>query len=230
MTTIVGIKCSDGIVIGADTQKTLDAYFYSYKELNYKKIFRIKNDILFAGAGNVTYIEKIKEALSERYDNKKNQLNIPETFEKIFKFVYENYPIDKPFQLIFGCKNSKKELNLYQIHSQCNIAEKIDHFYTIGTGNFFARYIINNFLDLDLSIVDAVSLICYVLDEVCKIDLNSGTPINIAYLKSCGISFVEKEKITKIITKINDYLPSLNKYITKFFKEKIFKANGIDSL
>ena len=50
MTTIIGIKCSNGIVIGSDSQLTISGDS-SGKELNFDKIYKIGESILFSGSG-----------------------------------------------------------------------------------------------------------------------------------------------------------------------------------
>ena len=68
MTVVVGLKYKDGIIIGSDSQATLNRGV-PLKKLNHMKLFEIKNnslDIIIGGAGSVPFISKAIEEVKKR--------------------------------------------------------------------------------------------------------------------------------------------------------------------
>ena len=65
MTTVIGIKCIDGIAIGSDSQLTISGENPA-KEIGFDKIFEIKK-MLLACAGDTEYFEKLRNEIEKRY-------------------------------------------------------------------------------------------------------------------------------------------------------------------
>jgi 20S proteasome alpha/beta subunit len=64
MTTVIGIKCTEGIVIASDSQATSEAI----KDLQTSKIFPINNSMCVGAAGNIGHIRILTEELKKGLD------------------------------------------------------------------------------------------------------------------------------------------------------------------
>ncbi|MCW5556798.1 MAG: hypothetical protein KIT22_03005 [Verrucomicrobiae bacterium] len=71
MTVLIGILCSDGVVIGADSSATFaTGHGATTIEQKSKKVFAIGNSILIAGTGQVGVGQRFVEAVNNAWDNK----------------------------------------------------------------------------------------------------------------------------------------------------------------
>ena len=140
MTTIIGVKCENGIVIGSDSQLTIES-INPTKQLDFNKIYRIGN-MLIACAGDTEYFEKLKNEIYKRIKLKfKNIQELIDIVEASVKYIHDNYPNqnDCISEIIFGI-SIECELYLYRIYSYHCYALEINNFYTTGSGGVFGEF------------------------------------------------------------------------------------------
>ena len=193
MTTIIGIKCSNGIVIGSDSQLTISGDS-SGKELNFDKIYKIGESILFSGSGDAYYIERVRQEIEKRYESgflEEVALSVdfvPELFEKVLIELESKYNIKDYAEIIFGFYHGEtKKHFLYRIDNYHCFAIEISNYYTIGSGRLFANYIFKRVFETQLTMVLAISPIIYVIGETVKIDKYSDAPIKLGLITDIGL-------------------------------------------
>lgn len=225
MTTIVGIKLKEGLVIGSDSQLTEGAS----KELNYGKIHMLGN-IFFSGAGDVDYILKVKQELEKNYNEKnfQNQNEVKSLFEIAIKTINKNYGFktDMYSEFIFGAAigiNNKKEFFLYRINNYHKFALEIPNYYAIGSGKIFAKYILKRMWKDTLNINDTLKLTIYIISEVKTIDQYTSSPINIASFSNKGYKFYPDG----LIEKVEKFVSENDEKIKKFYRDFILKRELI---
>tara|TARA_Y100000310_G_scaffold342325_1_gene445068 strand:- start:6194 stop:6598 length:405 start_codon:yes stop_codon:yes gene_type:complete len=99
MTLVVAIKYKDGVIMGSDSQATLNRGV-PLKKLNQAKLFELKNTkhkIVVGGAGSVPFISKVIEEIQSKV-NENNNLSFSEIIsiaEKSVLHVAKWYGIDR---------------------------------------------------------------------------------------------------------------------------------------
>src|SRR5688572_16612328 len=62
LTTVIGIKCNDGIILASDSQFTAD----KMKFFGGSKLFKINNFVALGAAGNVSQMTMLADALKQK--------------------------------------------------------------------------------------------------------------------------------------------------------------------
>ena len=220
MTTVIGIKCIDGIAIGSNSQLTIGGDNPA-KEIGFDKIFEIRK-MLIACAGDTEYFEKLRSEIEKRYISEfKDIKEAADIVESSVKYIYDNYPKrDENFSEILFCISAQNKAYLFRIDSYHCFALEVKDFYPIGSGGVFGKYILKRVWDTNLTMIGASFVLTYVINETTKIDQYSNPPIYIALMFKTGlISFLKREHIN-IITKT---LSLADKRTKSYFKNLIIK-------
>jgi len=199
VTIIVGILCTDGIVIGSDSQATYNVGV-DIKRLDCTKIesvtFVDTKEAILAGSGMMAYITRFSEIMTDEGKrcsiiSNRAVANIAEsTINKITKkYVIDRseelgVPIDNPNSV--GSLNFAIMLThyfdgkpyLFNIYPE-GLAEKQERYASLGSGSPFADYILSKLYYDSLSLKDGVRLAAYIIEEVKKVDPNVGGPTKI---------------------------------------------------
>jgi 20S proteasome alpha/beta subunit len=104
MTLVVGVKYKDGIIMGSDSQATLNRGV-PLKKLNQAKLFELrhcKNKIVIGGAGAIPFISKAIEEIQNavKNDNNISFLNIISVAEKSVLHVARWYNFDRMTEMM----------------------------------------------------------------------------------------------------------------------------------
>lgn len=201
MTTVVGIRCKDGIVIGSDSQGTLDNPGCSLGiKLPFKKVFQIKNSpIIFAGAGdgqeNTNFLKFLKVEKLDSEENFKNELK-----ESVCNFLNPVLPCNhlppsaidtshyaRNLDIVLGARMDKNIYLLFHIYYniQSHGIDVIDvPYYAIGSGSYYSHLLIKQqrrIFDLENTNIDtAIGIMLYVIEEAKHIDSKSSGDTQIA--------------------------------------------------
>lgn len=196
MTTVIGIKCVDGIAIGSDSQLTISGDTPA-KEIGFDKIFKIRK-MLIACAGDTEYFEKLRNEIGKRYISEfKDIKEAVDIVESSVKYIYDNYPKrDENFSEILFCTSAQNKAYLFRIDSYHCFALEVKDFYPIGSGGVFGKYILKRVWDTNLTMINASFVLTYVINETTKIDQYSNSPIYIALMFKNGLTnFLKRERI-----------------------------------
>src|ERR1700730_1867055 len=123
LTTIVAIKCPDGIVMASDSQATVRAE--KAKTLGVTKIFNINNFIGVGGSGDADNIILFVEHLTKEFPQMSSTENeFRDKIQNVFWHLHKKYNLDSreflginapPFNptLLVGAKNGDNSFGLY---------------------------------------------------------------------------------------------------------------------
>ncbi|MHB8278698.1 MAG: Ntn hydrolase family protein [Candidatus Humimicrobiaceae bacterium] len=187
MTTILGLYCSDGIVIASDSQATLGTVKRSQEDkITYIKINNYI-DVVVAGSGTEAYISRFTDLFDENKTQK--EINLPRDFadlcEDVIRVLVQRYP-DLDIGLITGIKISNNCFGLYSLYP-IGVAEKINNYSCFGSGSTIAEYILARLYYPGISIEKAIKIAIYVIEEVKKVDTYSGGFIRVTFVNTTGV-------------------------------------------
>lgn len=227
MTTVIGIKCKEGIILASDSQGTSDD-----EKTKVKKIFNMANTSI--GIGFSGYDDSTRDFI--RYSTITNQL----TSEKILREELYNAVLEfKKYTLSHNvaehsiktiCVYSPIRLGmlvgaiidtnyyLYQIRSEDSpeslMVNLIDEEYGyIGSGKNLARLVLsqqkrfNDFGKLDIN--TTIGLALYVLDEIKQIDPKTGNDTQISIIDKSGYREIPIQDHVKYYQQYIQYLDKL---------------------
>jgi 20S proteasome alpha/beta subunit len=231
MTIIVGLKCSDGVVVASDSQQEFGRGV-AVKRLNTGKIYFINKRFAIAGAGMSAHIEKAVDAIHTGIlEGKKHKAGTDlsedecvSVMERSITSVYKEYNMSrakflgepkergffKPI-LIVGCIEAANagagNPCLFIVHSE-GIVEKISDYATAGSGAAYAELLLKNYYSPEMKVGDAVALADYTIEEVKSIDPSCGGDTRIALVcPGEDIKELGREYISGLTLKI---VPALN--------------------
>jgi 20S proteasome alpha/beta subunit len=165
LTTVIGIKCIDGIVIASDSQATSKSQ--RTKTLGVSKIFQINDSSLLGGSGDGGHIkilvEELKEVLSRgKFNNRKK---FRDTVEQTFLALHKKHNIQRAKLLglnesknlfhpsaILGTKFTRNNFGLYLLRDDGWTID-IDDYEVIGSGTDLAALVIKQ-VNRSISVID----------------------------------------------------------------------------
>lgn len=232
MTVIVGLLCSDGLVIASDSQEGDE----DLKRLDVKKVydtghFGFKDaEVIVAGTGASAHIARVAELIGEN-----GFASYPKTPRKVADIVEDSmgqmkarYGDDLDLELIVGvyCKSCPRDgdrpvpaIALYSVYpaeedEKVGVAEVVTDYAATGSGGLVARYLLNRLHDesrptASLTVEEAIREAVYVIEEVKKVDPYCGGPTQLLYIEKStdGSTFrllsKKPEEITSIVGKLS---------------------------
>jgi Proteasome subunit len=91
MTSIVGVLCEDGVVIGTDSSATFGTRTYRTIEQPFEKIDIIGGHIIVAGTGQIGLGQRFCEVVNKSWDEKKFQLSSIEVGKHLSKSAIQDF-------------------------------------------------------------------------------------------------------------------------------------------
>lgn len=212
MTTLIGIKCVDGIV--SDSQATYK--FEGTKDLDVNKISVVKNTLTIGGAGNANNIRLLIEELETHASDE--PLSDKDTLELIRKTVlglHKKYNTDQiPYlgdkardlfkpTVVIGAQLKDSNFGLYLVDSNAMIYPVEDK--VLGQGAPLARLVmkqLNRSLKVfgislsKLSVEHLVKLACYIINEVKESDNVTGGLTKVTQIDASGAKSLSDDEIS----------------------------------
>jgi 20S proteasome alpha/beta subunit len=206
MTVIVGLLCSDGLVIASDSQEGDE----DLKRLDVKKVydtghFGFKDaEVIVAGTGASAHIARVAELIGENgfASYPKTPRNVADIVEDSMGQMKARYGDDLDLELILGvyCNSCPREgerpvpsIALYSVYpaeedEKVGVAELVTDYAATGSGGLVARYLLNRLHDesrptTGLKVEEAIREAVYVIEEVKKVDPYCGGPIQLIYIE-----------------------------------------------
>lgn len=191
MTTIIGIKIKEGVLLSGDSQIT---YGNVKMPFSYPKIQSIGN-CLIAGSGSVGNLQRILDrALKSIFiskilsDNYSLEL-IPSQLSKELANINFELPLEykhfSPFSfLIAGQENEKNYL--YSVGDDGSNLD-IPSYYSEGSGSQLAMSLLNQQYDYEMKMEEAITMLYEIFSQVTKSDVYTNGLINIMLIDEKGI-------------------------------------------
>ena len=209
LTTVLGIKCKDALVMASDSQSTSKSG--KTKSLDATKIIQINKFIGITGSGDSYHIRIIADEIKERLGERKfSQRELENSLNTIIKELHKQHNTLRSEELgykeikmmirpqcLIGAAHTDNTLGLYLIRDDAWV-EPVDDYQIIGSGNYIGNFIMSQQIrgfesqNMKLSSADinyGVFLACYIINEIKNFDTKTGGSVNVVVIHSGG--FIE---------------------------------------
>ena len=244
LTTVIGIKSKDGIILASDSQLTAERM----KFLGGSKIFKINNFIALGSAGSVSQMNMLADALKQKLgENILSDLELRTNIEDVLLELHKNYnlrwsnALEKETNVfhpssLLAAKLKDGSFNLYKlVFSPEPWLEPIEVYEAVGSGQYFASLVLKqqnrapNSLGQTLSDQDLhynIIVACIVINEIKGFDTYSGGSTKVAGIYKDGIIFIPDKQVKEIYNEaLNDISSSLSQALksdtNKITKERV---------
>jgi proteasome beta subunit len=199
-TSLVGIRCKDGIVLGADRRSTAGSIVMSKKE---QKIHKINDYIAASYTGSVADIQLTGKILAAELKLKelktKARPTIKEAANLLAMLVYRGIRTPSMIPSIVGTliagvdQDGKTEL--YTIEPGGSVIKVDDFDANFSSGMPYILGLLERQYKKDLSVEDGVELAKEALKSSTQRDVGSGNGIDVFTITKSGIKHVVSEQI-----------------------------------
>jgi 20S proteasome alpha/beta subunit len=205
MTLIVGMKCRDGIVVGADTLASTPTCSGVNVTFTIDKVHPIGNSTLFAAAGAVSTIQRVHDALLDyKYELDKGlTLSLRDAIindlaaiyskrAEVFKAFHSGEEAGWSADVIIATTKRKgeesSEFVLWHIAKDLN-DEIVNcmNYYTTGIGDLSASTLLKLFYHKEIAVKDAIPVVKEVILRVGDINALVNKETNIWFLDKDGV-------------------------------------------
>ncbi len=201
MTVVVGIYCSDGVVIAADSALTIGSVI---EESYLKKIACLSEDLVVGFAGDLGFAQRFRQVAKDFWDSPARRKLAVNDFHKIteafsvngidefLKYIRPNDPINIPSTVVVGFAHYKKHhlIMLPAGNFQPSVINENLPFCSLGSGHYltnpFLSFIKKVFWKGEPCPKVPLGIFSAVMAMNLAVDLNSGginAPIHIAVLE-----------------------------------------------
>ena len=199
-TTIVGVVCKDGVVMGADRQTTAGNLVMSK---NTQKTVKINDYLVVSGTGNASDIEMQKKVISAELKLKelksKRRPSVKEAANLIGTITYRNIRQPTMIPSIVGTLvagvNEDGSAELYTVEPAGTAMKVEDYDANFGSGMPFVLGLLERSYSKDMSIEEGVEIVIESLKSSTQRDTGSGYGIDIFTLSKDGIEHKVAQKI-----------------------------------
>ena len=197
-TTTVGIICSDGVAIGADSRATMDTFISSSEAV---KVYKINDSLamtIAGGVGDAEYLVKLLKMQDEIYTmEEKKSLNPSSATSLLSLVLQENKGFPFYVQLILGGIN-KGVAEIYNIDPVGGYTKE-SKFTSTGSGSLTALGYLEGIYDNSLTVNDAVKHIAKALKIAMKRDSATGDGTKIITITKKGFREYSKDEMEKLL-------------------------------
>ena len=197
-TTTIGIICSDGVVMGADSRATMDTFIASSEAV---KIYKINDRLGLTVAGDVgsaEYLAKLLQIQNSSYMmEEKVPLNPTSATSILHIILQENKMFPFLVQLLVGGFN-RDTPELYSIDPIGGYIKE-SKFASTGSGSLTALGYLEDNYKKDMTTQEATKIVAKGLKIAMKRDSATGDRINIVTITKSGYRELSGEEIEKLL-------------------------------
>ena len=200
-TTIIGVVCKDGVVMGADRQTTAGNLVMSK---NTQKAVKINDYLVVSGTGNASDIEMQKKIIAAELKLKelrsKRRPTIKEAANFIGMMTYRNIRQPTMIPSIVGTLvagfNEDGTAEIYTVEP-AGTAMKVEDFdANFGSGMPFVLGLLEREYNGEMNVKEGVELVIEALKSSTQRDVGSGYGIDVFTIKDGEINHVIAQEIT----------------------------------
>jgi len=199
-TSIVGIVCKDGIVVAADRKATMGTIAVNK---NTKKIVRINDYLIFAGAGVASDLEMLRKLISAELRLKqlrsKQRPSIKESANLIGMTAYQNIRQMSMLPFITGTLvagyNEDGIVELYTIEPAGTVQKVEDYDANVSSGMPFILGLLERDYNKDLTVKQGILLAIDCIKSSSQRDTGSGFGVDVFTVTQEGIKQVADQEI-----------------------------------
>lgn len=200
-TSIVGIICKDGVVMGADRRSTAGNIVVNK---NAKKIIPINEYLLVSGTGVASDIDMLQKLLRAELKLKhlksKKQPSVKEAANLVSMVSYKNIRQFSSIPFIAGTLvagvNTDGTSEIYTVEPAGTVSKVEDFDANFSSGMPYILGLLERQYDKDISIKDGVKLAEEALKSSTTRDTGSGNGIDIYTVDKNGLKHVVNEEFT----------------------------------
>lgn len=199
-TSLVGIKCKDGVVMASDRKMTLGGQIIAHK--NFQKIYQVNDYLLVSIAGQVSDAQmalkmiaaqlRLKELKSKKRPTIKEASNFIATL--YFQTIRQPSMIPSIVASLVAGVNEDGTVELYNISPDGAIKD-IKNYDADGSGMMFIWGLLERQYKEDLTVEEGVELAVEALKSSSERDAASGSGIDVYTLTKEGINQVLEQEI-----------------------------------
>jgi len=207
-TSLVGIVCKDGVVLGSDNKVTLGGQIVADK--NFIKTYKINDYLAVSIAGTLSDAQislrmiASQLKLKELKDKKRPSIKEAASFIAAMKFQNIRQPSMIPSivgNLVAGV-NEDGSVELYEI-SPDGANKKIEDYGTSGSGMPYILGLLERSYRKDLSVEEGVALAVEAIKAASERDTASGCGIDVFTITKDGITHVSNQKVENVYKECN---------------------------
>ncbi len=197
-TTTIGIICSDGVAMGADSRATMDTFISSSEAI---KVYKINDGLamtIAGGVGDAEYLVKLLKMQDEVYTmEEKKSLNPNSATSLLSLVLQENKGFPFYVQLVLGgiTKGNPEIFNIDPVGGYT----KESKFTSTGSGSLTALGYLEGIYGSDMTTADAVRHIAKGLKIAMKRDSATGDNTKIITITKKGYREYTREEIEKLV-------------------------------
>lgn len=200
-TSLVGIACSDGVVMAGDKKATLGGQIVSNK--NSKKVVKVNDYLVVSGTGIVSDIQMLKKVLGAQLRLKEIQTgkrpSVKDAANLTATIAYNNIrqPTMIPFMagMMVGGLSEKGEAELYSVSPDGSIEEVEDYDANFSSGMPYILGLLERQYKKGLTIKEGVNLAIEAIKSSSQRDTASGHGIDVFTITKDGIKQVIEQKV-----------------------------------
>lgn len=197
-TTTIGIVCSDGIVMGADSRATMDTFISSSEAI---KIYKINDGLgmtIAGGVGDAEYLVKVLKMQDELYRMEEGKSLSPNSATSLISLVLqENKMFPYLVQLLLGGVNAKGAQEIFNIDPVGGYTKE-SRFTATGSGSLTALGYIEGIYSSDLTTQEAVKHVLKGLKIAMRRDSATGDGTRVVSITKKGFREYSKEELDKV--------------------------------
>jgi len=197
-TTTVGVVCSDGVVMGADSRATMDTFIASSEAI---KVYKIDENIgitIAGGVGDAEYIVKILKMQNEFYKMDENKPMSPSAAASLLQLLLQqNKMMPYLVQLVVGGIN-KEGPELYSLDPFGGLITETK-FTSTGSGSPTAYGYLEENYKKDMTTDAAVKIVAKALKIAMKRDSATGDKTKIVAITKSGFKEFSNDEIEKML-------------------------------
>jgi 20S proteasome alpha/beta subunit len=237
LTTIIAIRCPDGIVIASDSQTTE----LRTKTLDVTKVSLANDFMAVGGSGDADNIRLFIEHLKQEFAQASpTEPEFRAKIENLLLRLHKKYNLDtreylgkdvNPFQpnLVVATKNGDDSFGLYLLRAN-GMVYHIDQYRVIGTGDDLARLVIkqlNRSLERfgqalhTVPVELSVRFACYIINEVKESDNKSGGITKVVVINASGLRELSDDEVQSY------YKSFIDVNVVGF--SKLFEGSGLSN-
>ena len=197
-TTTVGIVCSDGIVLGADSRSTMGDFIESDASI---KLYKIDDNlgVLIAGvAGYAEYVVKLLKVQNEMYKMTEGRPLSPTSAASLLGFIMRESANEFAYAFLIVGGLNKGDAELYDI-DPIGSASKQAKYTSIGSGMMSALGYLDSVYTPGMNVQEGLKHTVKALSAAMKRSSATGGEMRLAVISRKGFKEYSKEEIDKLL-------------------------------
>ncbi|MDE1825226.1 MAG: proteasome subunit beta [Candidatus Micrarchaeota archaeon] len=196
-TTTVGVVCSDGIVLGADSRASMDTFLASNEAVKVNRIDQNLGMTIAGGVGDAEYLIKVLKAQNELYKMNEGKPLSPTSATSLLSILLQENKM-MPFMvqlLVGGMNNGVPELYSLDPFGGYIFESK---FTSTGSGSPVALGYLEDIYKKEKSVQEISKHVVKALKIAMKRDTATGDAIHIVQITKSGYKELSAEEIEGI--------------------------------